>query len=124
MYTIDEIVKINKEYEKMHDFVEDRVRKICSEIGFIDKTWDIERFEIDNENIYVTAYDTLYDMYDWKNTVFPLSWITSDSWREEWEKQQEIKKQKEKEEKKRQDKLKEDKEYLEFLRLSEKFSNR
>lgn len=124
MYTKSEVLRINKEYEQMYEFLQEKTEEICKKIGFVDDVWSIENIDIDKDYIGVRVYDTQYDMYDSKYMKIPIDWFFSDSWEDEWkkmkekeEKEQELKKLKEKQ-------AKEDQEFQEYQRLKTKFGNK
>ena len=123
VYTKEQVLKINKDFEDMNDFILGKIKDICKKIGFFDKYWVYDSHEIcENENnIYIVAYDHCYDQYDTKNITIPLDWIFNKNWEKEWEEIERKRLKEEEAKKKQREKEKEDAEYQEYLRLSEKF---
>lgn len=124
MYTKSKILKINRDYEQMYEFVQKKVEEICQKIQFIDNVWALENIEIFDDFIGVKVYDTCYDMYDSKYMKIPVDWLFSDSWEEEWKKIQDEKKAQEKAQKMQEKKEQEEKEFQEYQRLKEKFKDK
>ena len=122
-YTKEQVLKINRDFDEMNEFVYNKIKEICEKTKFFDKYWVYDSHEIcEQENVvYVVAYDHCYDQYDTRNTTIPLDWLFNENWEEEWKKLEKERIKKENALKKQREKEKEEAEYKEYLRLSEKF---
>ena len=123
VYTKEQVLKINRDFDEMNEFVYNKIKEICEKTKFFDKYWVYDSNEIcEEENVvYVVAYDHSEDQYDTRNTTIPLDWLFNENWEEEWKKLEKERIKKENALKKQREKEKEEAEYKEYLRLSEKF---
>ena len=67
-----------KETIKNMEIIMNRVSEVVEEIGFLTSefdTLDIEKTEFDDKKVYVTAYDSHYDMYDSESGSFPIEFF-------------------------------------------------
>ena len=68
--TKEQVLQTLKNYEKIMD----RVADIVEEIGFIDTEFDTfeeDKTHFGEDTVYVTAYDSHYDLYDAVSVRFP-----------------------------------------------------
>ena len=72
--TKEQVLQTLKNYEKIMD----RVADIVEEIGFIDTEFDTfeeDKTHFGEDTVYVTAYDSHYDLYDAASGSFPLDFL-------------------------------------------------
>ena len=72
--TKEQVLQTLKNYEKIMD----RVADIVEEIGFIDTEFDTfeeDKTHFGENTVYVTAYDSHYDLYDAVSGSFPLDFL-------------------------------------------------
>lgn len=72
--TKEQVLQTLKNYEKIMD----RVADIVEEIGFIDTEFDTfeeDKTHFGEDKVYVTAYDSHYDLYDAVSGSFPLDFL-------------------------------------------------
>lgn len=63
---------------KNMEIIMGRVSEVVEEIGFLNSefdTLDTEKTEFDDEKVYITAYDSHYDMYDCECGSFPIEFL-------------------------------------------------
>lgn len=63
---------------KNMEIIMGRVSEVVEEIGFLTSefdTLDTEKTEFDDEKVYITAYDSHYDMYDSECGSFPIEFL-------------------------------------------------
>lgn len=121
--TREDYLKVITEYQEMEKKLIKRVEEVVEEIGFTNKEFDtleIGRIEFGQKNVYVTAFDSHYDMYDSISGSFPIDFLFEDAeqhkdWYQKKRELAEQEKERREEEEKRQYELKE------YERLKAKF---
>lgn len=117
--TREDVLKTLENYEKIMD----RVGEVVDEIGFTNKefnAFDSEKTDFGKDKIYVTAYDSHYDLYDSRSGSFPLDFLFEDEeHHKDWykNKQEQVKMAEEQAEEQRQ----KERELSELQRLKEKY---
>lgn len=114
-----------KETIKNMEIIMNRVSEVVEEIGFLTSefdTLDIEKTEFDDKKVYVTAYDSHYDMYDSESGSFPIEFLVESAEKHQgW--YQKIREEREKiKEEKRNQEIR-DKELQELERLKAKYEH-
>lgn len=115
----EQVLQTLENYEKIID----RVSEVVDEIGFTDTEFnklDESETEFGKDTVYVTAYDSHYDLYDSRSSSFPLDFLFEDEKQhKDWykNKQERAKKAGEQAEEKRQ----KEQELAELQRLKEKY---
>lgn len=72
--TKEDVLKTLENYEKIMD----RVAEVVDEIGFTTtefNAFDLEKTCFGKDTVYVTAYDSHYDLYDSRSGSFPLDFM-------------------------------------------------
>lgn len=72
--TKEDVLKTLENYEKIMD----RVAEVVDEIGFTTNefnAFDSEKTYFGKDTVYVTAYDSHYDLYDSRSGSFPLDFM-------------------------------------------------
>lgn len=72
--TKEDVLKTLENYEKIMD----RVAEVVDEIGFTTNefnAFDSEKTCFGKDTVYVTAYDSHYDLYDSRSGSFPLDFM-------------------------------------------------
>lgn len=115
----EDVLKTLKNYEKIME----RVYNVVTEIGFLTGEFDTlesDKTEFDDNNVYVTAYDSHYDMYDATSGSFPIDFLFEDAEQhKDWYKNKREKAEREKE--LREEQQKKERELAELQRLKEKY---
>lgn len=115
----EEVLRTLANYEKIMS----RVDEVVDEIGFTTKEFnalDSEKTDFGKDKVYVTAYDSHYDLYDSTSGYFPLDFLfESEDQHKDWykNKREQAKKAEEQAEEQRQKEL----ELSELQRLKEKY---
>lgn len=93
--TREEVIKTLENYEKIMD----RVADVVGEIGFTNEEFDAldsEKTDFGKDKVYVTAYDSHYDLYDSRSGSFPLDFLfENEEQHKDWYKNKEVEKEKE-----------------------------
>lgn len=117
--TREDVLKTLENYEKILN----RVGEVVAEIGFTDNEFD--KFESDKtdfgkDTVYVTAYDSHYDLYDSTGGSFPLDFLfESEECHKDWYKN---KREKAKQERlQAEEQRQKERELSELQRLKEKY---
>lgn len=109
-------------FAKAMEEFEDKVRDTAEELGFIDRTWRFESYEIVQDSISVTVYDYCYDLHDTRTMIFPIECIYDKQYLEEYKRRREEERKRQQEEAKlRKLKQLEGKEKAELQRLKAKY---
>jgi len=115
----EEVLKTLKNYEKIME----RVYDVVGEIGFLTAEFDTlesDKTEFDDDTVYITAYDSHYDMYDSTSGNFPIDFLFEDADKhKDWYKM--IRERKEKEKELREEQLLKERELAELQRLKDKY---
>lgn len=117
--TKQEVLNTLKNYEKIME----RVYDVVGEIGFLNGEYDTlesDRTDFDDDTVYVTAYDSHYDLYDSTSGSFPIDFLfEEESKHKDWYKKKREKAIEERElaEQERQ----KERELAELKRLKEKY---
>ena len=117
--TKEDVLKTLANYEKIMD----RVAEVVDEIGFTDtefNAFDSEKTDFGEDAVYVTAYDSHYDLYDSIGGSFPLDFLfESEEQHKDWykNKREKAKQESLQEEEQRQ----KEQELAELQRLKEKY---
>lgn len=115
----EEVLKTLKNYEK----IVERVYEVVGEIGFLTAEFDTlesDKTEFDDDNVYITAYDSHYDMYDSTSGNFPIDFLfENEEQHKDWYKKKREQAEKEKELKEEQ--LLKERELAELQRLKDKY---
>lgn len=117
--TKEQVLQTLANYEKIMD----RVAEVVDEIGFTDEefnAFESDKTEFDKDTVYVTAYDSNYDLYDSISGSFPLDFLfESEDQHKDWykNKREQAKKERLQEEEQRQ----KERELAELQRLKEKY---
>lgn len=115
----EEVLRTLANYEKIMS----RVDEVVDEIGFTTKEFnalDSEKTDFGKDKVYVTAYDSHYDLYDSISGYFPLDFLfESEDQHKDWykNKREQAKKAEEQAEEQRQ----KERELSELQRLKEKY---
>lgn len=115
----EEVLDTLKNYDKIME----RVHEVVDEIGFLNGEYDTlerDKTDFDDDNVYVVAYDSHYDLYDSTGGSFPLDFLFEDEdQHKDWYK----KKREEREKVAEQERLKQEqeRELAELQRLKEKY---
>ena len=115
----EEVLRTLANYEKIMS----RVDEVVDEIGFTTKEFnalDSEKTDFGKDKVYVTAYDSYYDLYDSTSGYFPLDFLfESEDQHKDWykNKREQAKKAEEQAEEQRQ----KERELSELQRLKEKY---
>lgn len=119
--TKEQVLQTLANYEKIMD----RVSEVVDEIGFTDTEFDAldsEKTDFGKDAIYVTAYDSKYDLYDSVSGSFPLDFLFEDKEQhKDWYKNKEVEKEKEKEREREEEQREKEQELAELKRLKEKY---
>ena len=114
-----EVLDTLKNYEKIIE----RVHEVVGEIGFLSGEYDAlesDKTEFDDDTVYVTAYDSHYDLYDSTGGSFSIDFLfESEEQHKDWYRIKRDKEQKEKE--LREEQRKKERELAELQRLKEKY---
>lgn len=95
--TKEQVLETLKNYEKIME----RVEGVAGEIGFINREFNMleeGKTEFTEDEVYVTAYDSHYDLYDSKQGSFPLDFLFEDAekhkdwYKNKWEKAKQARK--------------------------------
>lgn len=117
--TREDVLKTLENYEKIMD----RVAEVVGEIGFTTNefdTFESDKTDFYKDTVYVTAYDSHYDLYDSTSGSFPLDFLfESEEQHKDWykNKREQEKKAREQAKEQRQKEL----ELSELQRLKEKY---
>lgn len=117
--TKEQVLQTLENYEKIID----RVSEVVDEIGFTDTEFnklDESETEFGKDTVYVTAYDSHYDLYDSTSGSFPLDFLfESEKHHKDWYKN---KREKAKQERLQAEKQRQkERELAELQRLKEKY---
>lgn len=117
--TREEVIKTLENYEKIMD----RVADVVGEIGFTNEEFDAldsEKTDFGKDKVYVTAYDSHYDLYDSRSGSFPLDFLfENEEQHKDWYKNKEVEKEKERE--REEEQRQKERELEELQRLKEKY---
>ena len=117
--TKEEVLKTLDNYETIMK----RVREVVTEIGFTNGEFDTleaDKTDFSNDKVFVTAYDSHYDMYDSTSGSFPIDFLFEDEEQhKDWYKKKREQAQKEKE--LREEQRQKERELAELQRLKEKY---
>lgn len=110
---------------KNMEIIMGRVSEVVEEIGFLTSefdTLDTEKTEFDDEKVYITAYDSHYDMYDCEHGNFPIEFLVEPAEKHQgWYQKLREERERIKEEKRNQEIR--DKELQELERLKAKYEH-
>lgn len=110
---------------KNMEIIMGRVSEVVEEIGFLTSefdTLDTEKTEFDDEKVYITAYDSHYDMYDSECGSFPIEFLVEPAEKHQgWYQKLREERERIKEEKRNQEIR--DKELQELERLKAKYEH-
>lgn len=117
--TKEDVLKTLKNYEKIMD----RVAEVVDEIGFTTtefNAFESDKTEFDDDTVYVTAYDSHYDLYDSISGSFPLAFLfESEDQHKDWYKNK--REQAKKERLQKEEQREKERELAELKRLKEKY---
>ena len=115
----EEVLRTLANYEKIMS----RVDEVVDEIGFTTKEFnalDSEKTDFGKDKVYVTAYDSHYDLYDSTSGCFPLDFLfESEDQHKDWYKNK--REQAKKAEKQAEEQRQKERELSELQRLKEKY---
>lgn len=117
--TKEQVLQTLRNYKKIID----RVGEVVDEIGFTDtefNAFESDKTEFGKDTVYVTAYDSHYDLYDSRSSSFPLDFLFEDEKQhKDWykNKQEQAEQERLREEEQRQ----KEQELAELKRLKEKY---
>ena len=108
---------------KNHEKLIKRVHEVVNEIGFLNEEYDkleSDKIDFSEDEVYVTAYDSHYDLYDSTSGSFPIDFLfEKEEQHKDWYKKKQELLQKEKQLKEEQQKR--NRELAELQRLKEKY---
>lgn len=117
--TKEQVLQTLENYERIMD----RVGEVVDEIGFTNKEFDAfesEKTDFGKDTVYVTAYDSHYDLYDSRSGSFPLAFLfESEEQHKDWYKNKQ--EQAEQERLREEEQKQEEQELAELKRLKEKY---
>lgn len=115
----EDVLTTLKNYEKIMD----RVAEVVGEIGFTTtefNAFESEKTDFGNDTVYVTAYDSQYDLYDSTSGSFPLDFLfESEDQHKDWYKNK--REQAKKERLQKEEQREKERELAELQRLKEKY---
>lgn len=121
--TREQVLETLENYEKIMD----RVAEVIDEIGFTNEEFDAfesEKTDFGKDTVYVTAYDSHYDLYDSRGGSFPLDFLFEDEEQhKDWykNKQEQAEQEKDAENKLSEEQKQQEQELAELKRLKEKY---
>ncbi len=117
--TKEQVLQTLENYEKIMD----RVAEVIDEIGFTNEEFDAfesEKTDFGKDTVYVTAYDSHYDLYDSRGGSFPLDFLFEDEEQhKDWYKNKQ--EQAEQERLREEEQKQQEQELAELKRLKEKY---